>query len=165
MKIKNISVISAVIITLLLSSISIAQHPEKRFAPNDPGMHKMYKMKKMQDKLNLTDIQKDKFQKMKFSFQKQMIDLKANLQKSVLDLKVIRASDNIKRGDVIDIVKKINSNKNSIALATANHRMDMYEILTPEQRKIWKKSKMHKMAGKKMMKRNIKKKMRNRIHN
>ena len=102
---------------------------------------------------------------MKFSFQKQMIDLKANLQKSVLDLKVIRASDNIKRGDVIDIVKKINSNKNSIALATANHRMDMYEILTPEQRKIWKKSKMHKMAGKKMMKRNIKKKMKNRIHN
>lgn len=159
MKIKKNSVISAVIITLLVSSLSLAQHPEKRFSPNDTGMHKM---KKMHDKLNLTDIQKDKFQKMKFSFEKQMIDLKANLQKSVLDMKVIRASDNIKRGDVINVVKKINGNKNAIALASANHRMDMYEILTPEQRKVWKKSKMHKMAGKKIMK--MKKMMKQKMH-
>ncbi|MCH7826970.1 MAG: Spy/CpxP family protein refolding chaperone [Bacteroidetes bacterium] len=156
MKIKKNSVISAVIITLLVSSLSLAQHPEKRFSPNDTGMHKMH------DKLNLTDIQKDKFQKMKFSFEKQMIDLKANLQKSVLDMKVIRASDNIKRDDVINVVKKINGNKNAIALASANHRMDMYEILTPEQRKVWKKSKMHKMAGKKIMK--MKKMMKQKMH-
>ena len=160
MKIKNISVISAVIITLLLSSLSFAQPPAKPFAPKKPGMHKMHNMKTMLEKLNLTDTQKTQFQKMNLTFKKHMIDLKANLQKSALDLKALQNSDNINRSDVISAVKEINSNKNAIALATANHRMDMYDLLTPAQRKIWKEFKLHKMMGEKMMKNKMKRKMR-----
>lgn len=165
MKIKNISVISAVIFTLLLSSLNFAQRPAKPFAPNRPEMQKMHNMKAMFEKLNLTEKQKDQFQKLKINYEKQMIDLKANLQKSALDLKALQNSDNINRGDVINIVKKINSNKNAIALATANHRMDMYDILTPAQRKVWKEFKMHQMMGKKMMKNKMKRKMRKGMRN
>ncbi len=162
MKSKNISVISAVIITLLLSTLSFAQaKPTPQKAPrmqkmqkmqNMQNMHNKQSMKAMHKKLNLTDKQKANFKKLNFTFAKQMVDLKANLQKSGIDLKKIKSANNIKRGDVINVVKKINRDKNAIALATANHRMDMYEVLTPEQRKIWKKSKMHRMTGRKMMK-------------
>ncbi len=162
MKSKNISVIVTVIVTLLLSSLSLAQAPDKPFPPKRPGMQKMHQMKTMFNKLNFTDSQKEQFQKMKITFEKKMIDLKANLKKSALDLKALQLNNNINRDDVISAVKKINGNKNAIALAKANHRMDMYEILTPEQRKIWKESKMHRNAGKKMMK--MKKMMKKRMH-
>lgn len=162
MKTKRISVISTVIVTLLFASLSFAQPPAKPFSPNRPGMQNMcLQNAAIFNKLNLTDAQKDNFQKLRLTFQKQMIDLKANLQKSKLDLKEIQAQDNIDRSDVIDVVKKINSNKNAIALASANHRMDMYDILTPAQRLIWKDFKMHRMAGKKMMK--MKKMMKKRM--
>ena len=163
MKTKKISVITTIVVTILIASFSFAQPPAKPFPPQKPGMQMMQNRKVMLEKLNLTDKQKEEFGKLKTEFQKKMIDLKANLQKSLIDLKEIRGNDDINRSDVINAVKKINSNKNAIALASANHRMDMYEILTPAQRKIWKTFKMHQMVGKRMMKNKFKKNMKKRF--
>lgn len=90
------------------------------------------------EKLNLTDAQKDQISKLKTDFQKKMIDMKSNLQKDMVDLKALRSKDDVTRNEVIASVEKVNKAKNEIALALANHLMDVREILTPEQRKIAK---------------------------
>ncbi len=94
----------------------------------------------MMKKLNLTDQQKTKFADIRIQFQKKMIDLKADLQKSKLDLKELRVKGDVSRNDILNAVKKVNAGRDAIALATANHMYDMYEVLTPEQQKIWKKN-------------------------
>ena len=100
------------------------------------GMHRAEILKK----LNLTNEQKEKIATLKIAFQKKMVDLKANLQKDKLDLKSLRVQGDFNRNDVIASVEKINKSKNAIALAVANHMLDVYEVLTPEQQKIWKEN-------------------------
>ena len=93
---------------------------------------------KIFDKLNLTDAQKDKIAKLKTDFQTKMVDLKANLQKDMIALKTLRSKDEVNRSEVIASVEAVNKSRNAIALALANHQMDVRDILTPEQRKIAK---------------------------
>jgi Spy/CpxP family protein refolding chaperone len=93
---------------------------------------------RIHDKLNLTDEQEDKVESLRIEHQKKMIDLRATLQKARLDSKDIRSNKNISRSEVISSVEKLNKIKNEISLAAANHRMDVYETLTPEQQEIWK---------------------------
>ena len=89
-------------------------------------------------KLNLTDAQKDQIAKLRTDFQTKMVDLKANLQKDKIALKALRNKDDVTRNEVINAVEAMNKSKNAIALAWANHIMDIRDILTPEQRKIAK---------------------------
>ena len=86
-------------------------------------------------KLNLTDEQKEKIAALKIDFQKKMVDLRADLQKNKLDLKELRLKGNLNRDAVISAVEKINKSKDAISVATANHMLDVYQVLTPEQQK------------------------------
>lgn len=159
MKTRNKSIITAIVMTLLLSSFNFAQDIPRSERPMNPKFQMKYSLKDRMDKLNLTDAQKDQFQKMRFDFQKQMIDLKANLQKSELELKEIQSSDNISRSVVLDAVRNISENKAAIAMAMANHKMDMYDVLTPDQRKVWKEMKRKNMPCKKAMRYKMKNKV------
>ncbi|MFO7445779.1 MAG: Spy/CpxP family protein refolding chaperone [Ignavibacteriaceae bacterium] len=89
------------------------------------------------DSLNLTDEQKDKVKALRLNHQRMMIDLRANLQKAKLDARELRNDDKVSRSDVISSVEKMNKIKNEMALARANHKMDVYEVLTPAQKEIW----------------------------
>ena len=89
----------------------------------------------MLEKLNLTDEQKAAVEKLKLKHQGEMIDLKANLEKKKLALKELKSNGNYTRDDFVNAVKAINSAKSDIAVSMANHRMDIYELLTPEQKK------------------------------
>ena len=64
-----------------------------------------------------------------------MIDLKADLQKKKLALKELTSKGNYSRDNYINAVKAINAAKNNIAVSMANHRMDVYDLLAPEQKK------------------------------
>jgi Spy/CpxP family protein refolding chaperone len=88
------------------------------------------------DKLKLTDEQTDQISKLRTDFQTKMVDLKATLQKNTIALKALRKKDDLTRNEVIASVEAVNKAKNDIAIAIANHLMDIREILTPEQRKI-----------------------------
>ncbi len=102
-------------------------------------------------KLKLTPEQKEKIGGLRIAFQKSMIDLKANLAKDKLGLKELRLKDDINRNDVLDVVSRINKDRDAISLAVANHIMDVYSVLSPDQRKIAKetifkfRAKMHMM--------------------
>ncbi len=160
MKRLVISVIVVFTITILGSGLLFSQpvvqnsnRQGSRFERmhNDMGMYRAEMLKK----LNLTEGQKEKIASLKIDFQKKMVDLRADLQKNKLDLKDLRVKGNFNRNDVISSVENINKSKNAIALAVANHLLDVYEVLTPEQQKIWQENspimngRMHR--GKKMM--------------
>ncbi len=87
-------------------------------------------------KLKLTDQQKEKIAGLRLDFQKNMIDLKANLAKSKLALKELTMKSDFARNDVLAAVGNINNAKDAIATAMANHMLDVYALLTPEQQKI-----------------------------
>ena len=87
-------------------------------------------------KLKLTDQQKEKIAGLRLDFQKNMIDLKANFAKSKLALKELTLKSDFARNDVLAAVGNINNAKDAIATAMANHMLDVYALLTPEQQKI-----------------------------
>ena len=92
---------------------------------------------RMHEQLNLTDQQKAKMEELRLKHQEQMIDMRAELEKARLENQKLRSSDNLNRSDVISQTKKMNNIKNKMAESRANHKMDVYELLTDEQRKIW----------------------------
>ncbi len=134
--------ITLVMVLLLSFGLMTIGHSQNQRQPNRPArqFNRMERFQKagLLKKLNLTDQQKEKIRSLRFDFQKKMIDLKADLQKSRLDLKELRQANSLSRNDVIAAVEKINKSRDAISLAVANHLMDVYEVLTPEQQKIWK---------------------------
>ncbi len=143
MKSRIIAAIMALMFMTFATAGIYAQTPKGDM--NRKGMMKDHMMGrnmmqgKIFEKLNLTDAQKDQISKLRTDFQTKMVDLKANLQKDMINLKALRNKDDITRDEVVTSVEALNKDKNAMALATANHLMDIREIFTPDQRKIAKK--------------------------
>lgn len=89
---------------------------------------------KMLEKLDLSTEQKDKIQTLRIAHQKEIIDLKADLEKAKLALRELREKKNFSRTDYLGAVEKINNAENKISLSRANHRMDVYDLLTDKQK-------------------------------
>jgi len=101
------------------------------------GMHQGNHYKMMKEKLNLTDTQNEAVEELHFSHKREMIDLKADIEKKNLDRQELFTKGNYTRDDYLNKVKAISDAKEKMALAKANHRMDVYDLLTEEQRKIF----------------------------
>ena len=108
-----------------------------------PGRQNM--RDRMFEKLNLTQDQKDKIADLMIEHQKGMIDLRADLQKKRLDMKELVHKGNFSRSDFLNAIKDVTNAKDKIATAKANHMMDIYELLTDQQKKDF--SDMHLMRG------------------
>jgi Spy/CpxP family protein refolding chaperone len=137
---SSIKIVLLIIVMSVAASFTNAQpkgHENNDKGKDGKGMQ-FHQMKLIAEKLHLTDQQKDKMKSLQGDQMKKMIDLKADLKKSMIDLKEIKDKANFTRADVLDQVGKLNKIKNDIALSKANHLMDLWEILTPEQQKIAK---------------------------
>jgi Spy/CpxP family protein refolding chaperone len=156
----SIKIVLSVIFIVMATSFMSAQNVDKKGGPGSQGnMHRTQRMNKgegkdfaghvkfMREKLKLTDQQVSKIEGLRAEHMKKMIDLKAELQKSMIDLKSIREKDNFTRADVISGVEKSNKIKNDMALAKANHLFDIWETLTPEQKKLVKDNPQWLMGG------------------
>jgi hypothetical protein len=75
-------------------------------------------------------------------------------------MKKLISSENISRAQMLSLTKELNVIKNEIALARTNHKMDVYEILDNNQKKIW----MEQRKGFERMKDKIKNRKKERIH-
>lgn len=119
-----------VVTTLILSNNIFAQ-----------GMmpKKQQYQKQIHQQLNLTDEQQTKVDEMKLNHQKEMIDLKANLEKKELELRELKNKGKYSRDEYLSKVNDIISARNKIALSVANHHMDVYQILDETQKKKWNK--------------------------
>lgn len=130
MKSTAISLIAFLFVIMLFSDTS-AQNRMQRHERTD----------RMIDQLNLTELQKQQIDNLRDKHQEQMIDLRAEQQKAKLENRKLRRSDNLNRSDLLNQTQKMNSIRNKISEARANHFMDVYDILTDEQRKVWKELK------------------------
>lgn len=131
MKNTLIGLLTVIFIFLIVTDVNAQKRREMR--ENQGRVH---------EQLNLTDQQKIKLDELRIKHQEQMIDFRAELDKARLEMQKLRKSDKLNRSDVINQTKKMSSIINKIAEARANHMMDMYEMLTDEQRKIWNDLKM-----------------------
>jgi Spy/CpxP family protein refolding chaperone len=129
MKKLNLSGIATILFIVLISSQFGYGQMERR------GMHKGNHYKMMKEKLNLTDTQNEAVEEIHFSHKRKMIDLKADIEKKKLDMKELLSNGNYTRDDYLNKVKAISDAKEKMALVKANHRMDVYDLLTEEQRK------------------------------
>jgi Spy/CpxP family protein refolding chaperone len=125
---------------IILLSTAVSAQPQN-FRHGDPDESMYFGCENLIEKLDLTKEQKDKIDDLRLQHKKEMIDLKAELQKARLGLEEIRDKDNFTRSEVISGVENINKIKNEISLKAANHRMDIYEQLTDEQKTVWQENK------------------------
>lgn len=93
--------------------------------------------------LNLTIEQQEKIDILKINHQKEMIDLKANLERKKLEMVELRNKGNYTREEFLNKTNEIISARNKIALSKANHQMDIYQILDENQKRIWNKFSAH----------------------
>ncbi len=126
-KLNSAGIAAILFIALISTQFSYGQM-ERR------GMHQGYHHKMMMEKLDLTDTQKEAVEELHFSHKGEMIDLKSALEKKKLDRQELLSKGNYTRDDYLGNVKAISDAKEKIALAKANHRMDVYGLLTEEQR-------------------------------
>lgn len=125
----NLAGIAAILFIALISTQFSYGQMERR-GMNQGDHHKM-----MMEKLNLTDTQKEAVEVLHFSHKREMIDLKAALEKKKLDKQELLSKGNYTRDNYLGNVKAISDAKDIMAIAKANHRMDVYDLLTEEQRK------------------------------
>ena len=129
---KRLSIISLTIILFLSFSILNSAQQNRPWDGQKRG-------ERFAEKLNLTEEQKSTIEQLRIANQKEMIDLKADLERKKLDLQELKSKGNYTREEFINLVQSINKSKNNIALAKANNRMDIYEQLTAEQKQTFDK--------------------------
>jgi Spy/CpxP family protein refolding chaperone len=124
----NLAGIAAILFIALISTQISYSQMERR------GMHLGDHHKMMKEKLNLTDTQNEAVEELHFSHKREMIDLKAALEQIKLDKNELLSKGNYTRDDFLNIIKAISDAREKMALTKANHRMDVYDLLTEEQR-------------------------------
>lgn len=126
------SFIIAGMIAALVIAAAVNFYPQNNDAPQGERVRG-----RMFEKLNLTDQQKDKIEQLRLKNQEEMIDLRADMQKKRLAVKELQMKGNYSRSDYLNLVKDLNASRDKIATARANHRMDIYEMLTDQQKEIF----------------------------
>ena len=89
----------------------------------------------MKEQLNLSEDQEKKIEALKLSQEEEMIKLKSEIDLKDLEMRKLKSSDKFSRTEIINLTKDINAIKNEMALARANHQMDVYDLLDENQRK------------------------------
>ncbi|MDZ7623219.1 MAG: Spy/CpxP family protein refolding chaperone [Ignavibacteriaceae bacterium] len=130
MRIKMFTLI-AIISALLVSQDLFAQETMIRKRDRD--------QLQIHQKLNLTEEQQEKADILKLAHQKEMVDLKANLEKKEIEMAELKNKGNYTREEFLSKTNEIISARNQIALSMANHQMDVYQILDETQKKDWNK--------------------------
>lgn len=98
---------------------------------------------KMKDKIQLTDQQVQKIEKLKADFEEYRIRAGADIDVLELKLGDYLKKENIKRAEVEKMVRKVSDLKTEMQIAQINHLLDLKELLTPEQIKKIEEAKMN----------------------
>lgn len=147
---KNIIRLS--IIVLIMIFISQDNFAQKNFRENGKKFREDFKKQ-----LNLTQDQQKKIQELKLAHEEQMIKLRSDAELKELEIRKLIGSDNVSRNEMIKLTKELNAIKDEIEIAKVNHKMDVYDNLDTDQKKLW-------MEHKEKV-RNMKDRMKEKFHN
>jgi Spy/CpxP family protein refolding chaperone len=85
--------------------------------------------------LGLTEEQHKQFDEMKIKHLKEVMPLKTDLQIKQMELGALWRADELDSKKIIAKVKEISGVREKLQIANVEHRLNMYKVLTPEQRK------------------------------
>jgi Spy/CpxP family protein refolding chaperone len=122
------------ILSVLVLSTSCSQAQEKKVFKFKKGEPNKWEMK---DDLNLSETQKKQFDDLDFQFDKKMIDLRADLEKSKLAKRELIKKGNFNRNDYLAAEEKILQAENKIEMEKAKLKMDKYTLLDDNQKEIF----------------------------
>jgi len=125
------------LILVLAFIFAITTFSQDLFSKEKGNKHKEKFRKELKEKLNLTDEQQKKVDEIKFAHQSAMIKYRADIDLKELELKKLMNSENISRAEMVKLTKEISTIKNEIALVRVNHKMDIYDLLDVNQKKVW----------------------------
>ena len=132
---SKILVLAAVLAALLISGNLFSQE----FHQGNRERDGMRNRDRIQEKLNLSTEQVDKIEALKLSHRKEMIGLRADVEKKEVELEELKNTLNFSRDAYLNKINEIISAKNKIELARANHQMDVYQLLDDNQKQEWNK--------------------------
>lgn len=134
---------------LLVAFVSIlsAQAP-RRFADKPRFPHQA-----MEQRLNLTEEQKNKMADLRLAHQKEILPLRTELQGKRADLRLLKTEANPNLNKIDQVIEQIEKIRTKMQKARVRHQLEIRKILTPEQQKLWDSRTLqergHRMMGRK----------------
>jgi len=125
---NNLKITTLLLIAGLLFSLSPLFGQEK---PENPAPAPMMAPPIPQ----LTEEQRVKIQELRLKHMKEILPLETDLQIKRLELENLWTADKLDAKAIIAKVKEINELQNKLELTRVNHRLEIAQILTPEQRR------------------------------
>jgi len=119
-------------VLLLTAGSAQAQEGLSLGLPQLPG--KWWKMERVVQEANLAPQQVERIEAIFLEHRKNLIDLKASLEKAQLDFKALVEKDDIDREAVMAKLAEISRHRAEIMKMTVVMQLDINEVLTPEQR-------------------------------
>lgn len=146
---SRIAASSAVITLMLIASWVLAQpcpREEKGTVPKDASQAVECECKCSEqqtiepmgfmDLPNLTDAQEEQIQNLRLKHLKEMLPIETEIRIKEIELDALWQGEKFDVKQIIAKVKEIGELRNKLELARVNQRIEIYKILTPEQRKI-----------------------------
>ena len=97
----------------------------------------------MKNDLNLSEDQEKQFEDLDLQFEKKMIDLRAELEKSKLMKRELIRKGNFSKNDYLSTEEKIMQVENKIQMEKAKLKMDKYSLLDEKQKKSFMEKREH----------------------
>jgi Spy/CpxP family protein refolding chaperone len=98
---------------------------------------------------DMTPEQMDKFDAMRVSHMKTVMPIRTDIQVAEIELDALWRAEKLDAKKIVAKVNEIGGLRQKLELAMVNHRIDMYNLMTPDQRKAMRK--MHMGMGRGMM--------------
>ncbi len=84
---------------------------------------------------NLTDAQREQIQTLHIKHLKEILPIESELQIKGLELAALWSAEKLDTRAIVAKVKEINDLRSKLELARVNQQIEIYNLLTPEQRK------------------------------
>ncbi len=140
-KITTIAAVALLVVTgwAIAQSPELEQKPapvEQPMAPpcQEMGMPGMG----MMDMPGLTDAQREQIQSLRIKHLKEVMPLETDLRIKNLELAMLWQAEKLDAKQIVTKVKEIGELRNKLELARVNHQIEIYNLLTPEQRKAFR---------------------------
>ena len=98
--------------------------------------------------LDLTEVQESQIKDLRFSHEKQMINLQAKVKTEKLNLRELKQADEPNKKKIYAQIEKVSNARVEVDKARVDHQLAMRKVLTEEQYKIFRKG-MRKAEGRK----------------
>jgi Spy/CpxP family protein refolding chaperone len=119
----------------LLAGFALAQPGPGATVPRMGGRMPMMEQTSKPELPAMTPEQLDKMDALRIAHLKEVLPLQTDLQIKEMELAALWRADKLDAKKIVAKVREISDARGKLELAKVNHRIDMYNLMTPEQRK------------------------------